>query len=399
MPSTIINGIYFDGQSAKPQTVVIELFANLLRFGNESIYLALEEQEVLIEDLEDIDFSSAHKIQLKFGDFPPKTLVIEDVTSVDTFKHYYPQFSEASIYNQVLKGNIAKVLGFSVVLLTGIVFLYMNVIAPVIATTAVNLVPKVAEIKLGEKMSEPLFASLDIDTAKSAELNLFFKKVGFKSEYPVELFVCEDKVVNAFAIPGGKIVVYQGILDAFETWEELAAVLGHELAHVEKRHSLKQMSRNLSTYLVFSIMTSDASGVTAVFLENAFTLKDMSNSRSMETEADDIGFQYLKDLSVNPQGMVDLFKALQVESPELGENMEKLTKIMSTHPLTQDRIDHAEALIASLPVKEYEDRPALAAIFESLQSKDETVLDNPSADEVDKQRPAEDAETKEMVTN
>ncbi len=373
MPSTIINGIYFDGQSAKPQAVVIELFANLIRFGNETVFPALEEQEILVDTLEDIDFSSAHKIQLKFGDFPPQSLVIEDPTSVDTFKHYYPQFSEASIYAQVLKGNIAKVLGFSVVLLAGIVFLYMNVIAPVIAVTAVNLVPKAAEIKLGEKMSEPLFASLNIDSAKSAELNLFFEEVGFESDYPVELFVCEDDVVNAFAIPGGKIVIYQGILDAFQSWEELAAVLGHELAHVEKRHSLKQMSRNLSTYLVFSIMTSDASGVTAVFLENAFTLQDMSNSRNMETEADEIGLQYLKDHSINPQGMVDLFKALQAERSDLGENIEQLTKIMSTHPLTEDRINHAEELIASLPEKNYEERPELAAIFAGLQSDKDKI--------------------------
>ena len=373
MPSTIINGVYFDGQSAKPQPVVIELFANLIRFGNETVFPALEEQEVMIEALEDIDFSSAHKIQLKFGDFPPQTLVIEAPTSVDAFKHYYPQFSEASIYNQILKGNIAKVLGFSVVLLVGIVFLYMNVIAPVIATAAVNLVPKAAEIKLGEKMSEPLFATLDIDSAKSAQLNDFFEKTGFKSEYPVELYVCEDDVVNALAIPGGKIVIYQGILDAFQSWEELAAVLGHELAHVEKQHSLKQMSRNLSTYLVFSIMTSDASGVTAVFLENAFTLQDMSNSRGMETEADEMGFQYLEELSVNPQGMVDLFKALQSEQIDLGENVEKLTKMMSTHPLTEDRIQHAEDLIAALPEKGYEKRPELAAIFANLQSKKEEV--------------------------
>ena len=369
MPSTIINGVYFDGQTAKSQPVVIELFANLIRFGNETVFPALEEQEVMIEALEDIDFSSAHKIQLKFGDFPPQTLVIEDPTAVDTFKHYYPQFSDTSIYNQVLKGNIAKVLGFSVTLLVGIVFLYMNVIAPVIATAAVNLTPKAAEIKLGEKMSEPLFAALDIDSAKSAQLNDFFEKTGFQSEYPVELYVCKDDVVNAFAIPGGKIVIYQGILDAFQSWEELAAVLGHELAHVEKQHSLKQMSRNLSTYLVFSIMTSDASGVTAVFLENAFTLQDMSNSRGMETEADEIGFQYLKDLSINPKGMVDLFKALQIEHFDLGENVEKLTKMMSTHPLTEDRIQRVEEMIAALPEKNYEERPELAAIFANLQSQ------------------------------
>ena len=368
MASSIIKGIYFDGQSARPQPVVIELFSDVIRFGNETVFPALEEQEVVIDALEDIDFSAAHKIQLKFGEFPHQMLVIEETSAVDAFNHYYPQFHETSIYAQVLKGNIAKVLGFSIVLLVGITFLYMNVIAPVIAATAVNLVPKSAEIVLGEKMSEPLFATLAIDSAKSEQLNLFFEKIGFKSDYPIELYVSEEKTVNAFAVPGGKIVIYQGILDAFDSWEELAAVLGHELAHVEKRHSLKQMSRNLSTYLVFSIITSDASGVTTVFLENAFMLEDMSNSRNMETEADEIGFQYLIEQEINPKGMVDLFETLQAENPDLGEHIEKLTKMMSTHPLTEDRIQRANELIDGLSKTDYPERPVLAAIFKDLQS-------------------------------
>ena len=147
-------------------------------------------------------------------------------------------------------------------------------------------------------------------------------------------------------------------------------------------------------------MTSDASGVTAVFLENAFTLQDMSNSRNMETEADELGFQYLKDLSINPEGMVDLFKALQAESPELGENVDKLMKIMSTHPLTQDRIDHAEEMIAALPNIDYEERPELAEIFASLQSKDKDASDDlDSSEELAEPRSEEDEDASEIETN
>ena len=111
-------------------------------------------------------------------------------------------------------------------------------------------------------------------------------------------------------------------------------------------------------------------------------------------------FQYLKDLSVNPQGMVDLFKALQAVSPDLGENADKLMKIMSTHPLTQDRINLAEEMIASLPNKEYEERPELARIFASLQSKDKDVSDETdSSDELTLPRREEDTDATKTETN
>jgi len=216
-------------------------------------------------------------------------------------------------------------------------------------------------------MTEPLFATLEINEAKSETLTNFFNKAGFTSDYPLELYVADDPVVNAFAVPGGKIVIYQGILDVFDTWEQLAAVLAHELAHVEKRHSLKQMSRSLSTYLAFSILTSDASGVSAVIVDNAFMVKDMSNSRSMETEADMVGFDYLQDLKIDPNGMVKLFGALKRQEGELSGNMGKALKILSTHPLTDDRISYLQNRIDELPSLDFRERPDLEKYFEELK--------------------------------
>lgn len=364
-----IKGVYFNGQSSKPNSVRIELRYDSIFFEDETDFPLTKEIEIPVKDLENIDFSSSGELQLKFGTFPYQTLMIEDAQSIALFKEKYPQAIPPSIYSRVLQGSVLKVIGFSLISLVSVVFVYVNFIGPFIAEKAVNLVPRVAEIKLGEKMSEPLFATLEIDSVKSEQLTAFFETAGFKSDYPIELHVVDEPVVNAFAVPGGKIVIYQGILDAFETWEELAAVLGHELAHVEKRHSLKQMSRELSTYLVFSILTSDASGVAAVLVENAFMIKNMSNSRSMETEADEVGFEYLQALNINPDGMVKLFEALQKEHPDLDGNMQKVLEVLSTHPLTQDRIDNMQRLIDDLSMTAYPARPELKAYFEQLQSE------------------------------
>ena len=365
-----IKGIFFDGQSSKPHLVEIDLSHDYIYFeveGNESI-----SRKIDLGDIENIDFSSSGNLQLKFGDFPYQTLMIENPENIAEFKEAYPSVFPPSIYAQVLQGNVFKVVAYSSIMLIGVVSIYMFVVAPFIAEKAVVLVPKSAEIILGEKMTEPLFATLDIDTAKSKILTDFFTEAGFQSEYPIKLYVADESTVNAFAVPGGKIVIYQGILDVFDSWEQLAAVLSHELAHVEKRHSLKQMSRSLSTYLVFSILTSDASGISAVLIENAFMVKDLSNSRSMETEADMAGFKYLQDLSINPTGMIGLFEALQKEEAMVGENVQKVLKVMSTHPLTDDRIEYLQSRIDELPIQEYKERPILKKYFNQLRSVEMT---------------------------
>ncbi|MFK8008113.1 MAG: M48 family metallopeptidase [Saprospiraceae bacterium] len=360
-----IQGVFFDGQSSKPNLVSVYLNEHSISFATDNDPSMVK--EIAIKDIENIDFSSTGNLQLKFGEFPFQTLMIEGADDIAEFRSRYPSAFSSSIYSRVLRGNVFKVVASSFVTLVGVLFIYIFFVAPFIAEKAVILIPKNAEIALGEKMTEPLFASLDIDESKSKILTDFFNEVGFESGYPLELYVVDDPIVNAFAVPGGKIVIYQGILDVFDSWEQLAAVLAHELAHVEKRHSLKQMSRSLSTYLVFSILTSDASGVSAVIVENAFMIKDLSNSRSMETEADMIGFDYLQDLSIDPNGMVKLFEVLQNQEALLGENMQTALKILSTHPLTQDRINYMQTRIDQLPNQDYVERPVLEKYFKKLK--------------------------------
>ena len=362
---TKIQGVFFDGQSSKPNLVEIYLHENAISFEIDAAENIVK--EIAIKDIENIDFSSTGNLQLKFGDFPFQTLMVEGAEDISTFKSNYPTAFSPSIYTQVLQGNVFKVVATSFAVMVGVVIFYLFVAAPFIAEKVVILIPQSAEIVLGEKMTEPLFATLDINESKSETLTNFFNEAGFTSDYPLELYVADDPVVNAFAVPGGKIVIYQGILDVFDTWEQLAAVLAHELAHVEKRHSLKQMSRSLSTYLAFSILTSDASGVSAVIIDNAFMVKDMSNSRSMETEADMVGFNYLQDLAIDPNGMVKLFEALKSQEGELSGNMGKALKILSTHPLTDDRINYLQTRIDELPSQDFRERPDLEKYFEELK--------------------------------
>ncbi|MEM9823946.1 MAG: M48 family metallopeptidase, partial [Bacteroidota bacterium] len=247
--------------------------------------------------------------------------------------------------------------------------------APFIAEQAVGLVSVQAEVELGDKMTETLFANLEVNEEKSETLTAFFEASGFESEYPIRLYYVEEPVVNAFAVPGGKIVVFEGIVDLMDSWEELAGLLGHELAHVEERHSLEAMSRSLSTYLVFSIMTGDVNGVGAVLLENTMMLQDLSNSRKAEVEADQKGFEYLLGQEVSPRGMIDLFVHLQEAEPDLGEQGNQLMEIMSTHPLTTDRIANLEKAYEDAGQPSFEEKTEAQALFEQLRAKEMSDLE------------------------
>ncbi|WP_446914219.1 M48 family metalloprotease, partial [Klebsiella pneumoniae] len=81
--------------------------------------------------------------------------------------------------------------------------------------------------------------------------------------------------VNAFAVPGGFIVVHDAILDEMEHHEELAGLLGHEIGHVQLRHSTKAIARSLSYYMLLSLLFGDVSGIAAVIVDNASTLNNL----------------------------------------------------------------------------------------------------------------------------
>lgn len=400
-----IEAVYYNGISSKSHPVQLDLNEKEIKInGLELMDEKNFETQWQIDQLEDIDFSSSDTVHLKYGEFPFQTLIINDLNDVLFFRKIYPELGRKNIYRSVLSGNIYKMIAicFTALILIGALYLFM--VAPFIAEKAAGLIPQKAEIKLGEKMTEHLFATMDFDEEKSETLTAFFESTGFKSSYPIKLYVEESSMVNAFAVPGGQIVVFQGIIDQMDTWEELAGLLGHELAHVEEQHSLKGMCRNLSTYFVFSAMTGDVSGVSAVLLEKCLMLKDLSNSRSAEREADQIGFEYLLDQNINPKGMVDLFKGmhgadLDIEEvinssiDSLGQDLNsisdstsmdkgvlsnsnkeklkrgtnKLAKMLSTHPATDERIDYLNQALQKYEDKEFPKNLVAQELFEQLK--------------------------------
>ena len=170
-----------------------------------------------------------------------------------------------------------------------------------------------------------------------------------------------DDQVNAFAMPGGHIVVFSGIAEKMTMPGQLAALLAHEGTHVEERHSTRMIMRSMGSYVFLSLLLGDLSGVAGVIAQNADNIRGLGYSRSLESEADGVGQERMKASGMDPAGMVNLLELLDKEAQDMPEEL----SFLSSHPLTAERMDKARAKAAELgPVAQADSTQA--ALFTQL---------------------------------
>lgn len=143
--------------------------------------------------------------------------------------------------------------------------------------------------------------------------------------------VVKDPAVNAFATFGGHIVLFSGLIDHVETTEELAAVVAHEIGHVEQRHMTKLMIRSLGISILASAMGGDRHAI----LDITVNLTTNAFSRSYEQEADAYALKLLENAGIDPSCLADFFLHARPDSGQL------VPEFFSTHPSDESRIDHA----------------------------------------------------------
>lgn len=164
------------------------------------------------------------------------------------------------------------------------------------------------------------------------------------SAYRYRWYVKDDRSVNAFAIPGGHVVVHRGLIEKLRSTEELAGVLAHEVQHIELRHTLQNLVHSLGWAAALTVALGDASAIIGVLIHQAGA---MSFSRDLERAADLAGVQALHRAGYDPRGMVSFFQRIQ------GEAGGAELPLLSSHPATAERIARIEAAIAALPARTY----------------------------------------------
>jgi predicted Zn-dependent protease len=168
-----------------------------------------------------------------------------------------------------------------------------------------------------------------------------------QERYPFTVHIMSDPTVNAFALPGGHIVLHTGLILKAGSIEEIAGVLAHEAAHVTLQHGLRQMIATVGTVALVQAFFGDATGLFAVLTENSALLLARKYSRDYERAADDAGWTYLTQARIDPRGMIGFFERLlenseetdgEKSAPGIGEPL----RFLSTHPTTRERISRLQ---------------------------------------------------------
>lgn len=204
-------------------------------------------------------------------------------------------------------------------------------------------VPVAREERLGEMLLTQLQAEGGLrEEGPAADA---VKAIGTRltegSRYSYQWFVKDDPEVNAFAGPGGVVVVYSGLITRTDSADELAGVLAHEVQHVERRHTLQAMIHSAGWAAVLAVALGDVSAISGVLIHQVGNLR---HSRKLEREADVGGVKALARAGISPAAMTRFFEKLAAEQKKSGGDAG--FELLSTHPATEDRLAEVAALVA-----------------------------------------------------
>ncbi|HPO56002.1 MAG TPA: M48 family metalloprotease [Ignavibacteriaceae bacterium] len=219
-------------------------------------------------------------------------------------------------------------------------------------STGINLFSDKDEVALGDDLVQQILAnpkeypvnSGDAALKKYIQENIFNPILASPQvkkrnvyKYRIEI-IRRDDVMNAFALPGGPVFVYTGLLKYLDSEAALAGVLAHEVAHIESRHATKRLSANYGVSLLLSLVLGQNPSALAEIATNLFVgLAFLANSRSDEDQADRLSVEFLKTTKYYPGGVKFFFEKMKSDGT-VSSNSGKIATFLSTHPDPIERI-------------------------------------------------------------
>jgi predicted Zn-dependent protease len=232
------------------------------------------------------------------------------------------------------------------------------------------------EVEMGQQYSQQINQQLPIIT--DPLVNQYINTLGNELARTTDtrglewhFFVVNSPEVNAFAVPGGYVYINRGLIERAARMDQVAGVLGHEIGHVTRRHSVKQMEKQNGAQMGLTVgcvlmpsVCNSGVGSTAINLgANAVFAKF---SRSDEAEADQEGIKNTIQAGIDPRGIPEMFQILLNERQSRPGAVEAW---FATHPMEEDRIQATEATIARYKVADLNRLTRDSNNFHTFQSR------------------------------
>ena len=215
------------------------------------------------------------------------------------------------------------------------------------------------EVQMGQQEAQQVNAQLPM--VQDAVINSYVNSLGnriakltSRGDLQWQFQVVNSDVVNAFALPGGFVYVNRGVLERASNMSEVAGVIGHEIEHVVRRHSVKQMEQaqgaDVGVGILCALTGVCQSGLAQAAIQVGGTAVFAKFSRADEVQADEGGFNNVMRAGISPRGMYTFFQKLLAEEQQSGGG--NAAAWFSDHPGTQDRIADIQRMLSQVPASQ-----------------------------------------------
>jgi len=232
------------------------------------------------------------------------------------------------------------------------------------------------EVQLGQQESAQIQQQLPL--VQDAVINQYVNALGnqiashtSRADLQWQFYVVNTDVVNAFALPGGIIYVNRGVLERADRMDELAGVMGHEIEHVVRRHSVKQMEQmqgaNVGVALACTLTNICSNQAAATAINVGGTAIFAKFSRTDEVQADEGGFHNVMSAGISPNGMLSFFQKLLAEEQQ--SNNSNVSSWFADHPGTQDRIADIQRMLAQVSASQLRSLTTDTQAFQQMKRR------------------------------
>jgi Zn-dependent protease with chaperone function len=328
--------IYFDGRSSRRRLVTLKFRQQLELDGPDQPKVAWTYEDIRRAD------SPAGILRLScMSALALSRLEIRDPALANEVIARCPRLDE----NRPGRGGVAPIIGWSLAAAASIVAMVWFGV-PLAADRLTPLVPPAFERRLGDVADGQIKAMFGNKTCSNAAGQAAFTKLvdtlrdTAGLDRPVQSAVLSTPVPNAFALPGGRVYLFDGLLAKAQNPDEIAGVLAHEFGHLKHRDGTRNLIRNGGTSFLIGLLFGDVTGSGAMIFAS-HSLLTASYSRDVEQAADDFSIETMHKLGRPTKPMGELLFRVT------GKQGDNDLSILTGHPLTEDRLQHLTE--ASLP--------------------------------------------------
>lgn len=333
------SAVFYDGQTSRPHDVTLDLYDSRIEFypGDQAFT-----QRWAYSDIQNLDEAVAGRaLNLTSLAAPEQRLVVHDLEAIYALVRLLPTRNRSLTRVPLTVPVVILLFVACIALVVSLPFAVKKAAVPLAHIIPVAWEDPLAPILVPEIEQARNYTLNCGGVAKQKELNKLVAALrgNDPAKRPVTVLISPDSEINAYALPGNIILVYEGLLKFIKTEQELSGILAHEIGHLERRHVMESLINQVGLRLVLAAMTGGSDSMAKLSSAGA-GLFALGYSRDYEREADKSALEYLRKSRQTTDGLMAFLQRIE-DKDSISKTLSKyeLLSYLSTHPVLADRLE------------------------------------------------------------